>query len=802
MYAVLFLCLLLSGCVTLKDPEASQEYSADLVATIGPGQTAGQTFVSRRPRLNQVQLWLRQVKPPLRPETEVFAELYASPEAGQPLARVTIPYSTIARSLIVTIPLPPQSEAPDQSYYLVLKTGDGAIGLLGRAEDAYPRGELQVNGAPVGADAAFRLSYDYGPAAMLDDAGQVLSRIWLVIPLLLLLWAPGRLLLSLFAGRLQLDWGERSALSVGLSMALVPLVMLWTTTLGLHWSRAWVILVYALVAGGLAWRAWRALRAWKNRPHQFRLSLDGTDLALAAILLFSLAIRLAMVRDLAAPAWVDPVHHATITRLILQEGGFPQSYAASMESEANSYHTGFHSLAAVFHWLSGLDLPEDLLLLGQVLNAACLLGVYLLTTTLTKNRQAGLFAALIAGFFSPMPAYYTSWGRYTQLAGLVILPAAFKLVLVILEDGYNSLKYRSGWMVLAAVACGGLFMTHYRVAIFLALLLAAYLFGETLRSLDKRPLWQSAPPALGRLCVVAWIALLLTLPWWPNFYQSLITPRLGQNPSAPTPLVVDWGLLTPAYGRAALLLAAGGLVWSIFRARWFGPVLALWVGLLYLSANQGILGLPMPTGINKTSVEIMLFMPIAVLGGFLIGDLVVLASRRIPANLLRPYHFCIALIAVALGVSGAQKLLPILNPATLLFRQADRQAIAWLDENLPQGERFVINPFLWGYDLYAGQDGGAWITPLSGRGTLPPPVLYGLNDEGEVRNITQASRLVLEKGKDPAALSAVMGAQDIRYVFTGRRGGAISPTTLNNSPLFENSLSPGWCMDLSPTLTG
>jgi hypothetical protein len=779
LVAVYFLCLFLSGCVTLKDPEASQEYSADLVATIGPGQTAGQTFVSRRPRLNQVQLWLRQVKPPLRPDAEVFVELYASPESPQPLARLPIRYSTITRSLLVTIALPPQSAAPGQSYYLVLKTGDGSVAILGRAEDAYPHGELRVNDRPVEADAAFRLGYNYDLYAAIDDITRALSGLWLVIPLLLLLWVPGRLLITLVEDRLHLDWGERSALAVGLSMAIVPLVMLWTTTLQLNWTRAGVILVYTMAALCLAWRTWRK----RSRP--YHLSLHSTDLALAAILIFSLAIRLAMVRDLAAPAWVDPVHHATIMRQIVQEGSFPHSYLATMQSEASGYHPGFHSLAAVFHWLSGLDLPEDLLLLGQVLNAACILGMYLLATTLTKNRQAGLFAALLAGLFSPMPAYYTSWGRYTQLAGLVLLPAALKLILASLEEKQTGWKSQLSLWSLAALACGGLFMIHYRVAIFLALLLAAILVGESLRSLDKLPLWKSLPPILGRLVCIACLAFFLTLPWWPNLFQNMIEPRLALKPPGPVPLAVDWGLLTPAYGTATLVLAAIGLVWSIVRRRWFGPVLALWIGLLYMSANQGMLALPVSTGINKTSVEIMLFMPVAVLGGFLLSDLIGLTGRLMPAGLLRPYHQGIALVAAILAVIGAQKLLPILNPSTLLFRQADRGGITWIQNNLPEDARFLVNPFLWGYGLYAGQDGGAWITPLTGRLTLPPPVLYGLGDKAEVHNITLASRQALDNGKNPPALHALMQQQGLGYIFTGGRGGAISPIALMNSPFFE-----------------
>ena len=779
VFAVLFLCLCLSGCVTLKDPEASQEYSADVVATIEPGQTAGQTIVSRRPRLNQVQLWLRQARPPEQPDSEVVVELYTSPQAEQPLASLPVSYPKITGGLPVTIPIPPQASKPNQSYYLVLKTSDGAVSLLGRAEDAYPLGELWINGQPVDADAAFRLAYDYNLPAMLGDTGKALGKTWLVIPLLLLLWVPGRLLLTIIEDRAQLDWGERSALALGLSMAIVPLVMLWTTTLGLRWSRIVVIGVYALIAVALGWRS------WKNRPAKFRLSLGAHDLALAAILVFSLALRLAMVRDLAAPAWVDPVHHATLTRMILEEGGFPSSYSASIEGDAGGYHLGFHSLAAVLHWLSGLELSDDLLLLGQVINAGCILGMYLFTTALTHSRRTGLFAALIAGVFSPMPAYYTSWGRYTQLAGLVILPAALKLVQVSLDDRSPAWKERLGLWGLAALACGGLFLTHYRVAAFLALLLAAYLLGQILHGLDKQPLWQSLPPVLGRLGAVAGLALVITLPWWPSLYSSMIEPRLALAPPMPASLAVDWGLLTPVYGRATLILAVVGLFWSILRARWFGPVLALWIGLLYLSANQGMLRLPVDTGINKTSVEIMLFMPVAALGGFFIADLVDLLNGFIPPQLRKIFLVALATVTIGLALLGAKKLLPILNPATLLFRQADRSAIAWIDENLGENERFLINPFLWGYGLYAGQDGGFWINPLTGRGTLPPPVLYGLGEAGLVRDITQTSRQVLEHGKDPAALHTLMQVQGINYIYIGRRGGAISPAALGQSALFE-----------------
>jgi hypothetical protein len=48
----LLLGLLTSGCITLHDPEAGQEFRADIVSNLKAGGKAGQTIISRRARLN------------------------------------------------------------------------------------------------------------------------------------------------------------------------------------------------------------------------------------------------------------------------------------------------------------------------------------------------------------------------------------------------------------------------------------------------------------------------------------------------------------------------------------------------------------------------------------------------------------------------------------------------------------------------------------------------------------------------------------------------------------------------------
>jgi hypothetical protein len=51
------LAALLSSCITLNDPEVSQEYRANAIGTITSDQTVGQTFVSRRRNFENITIW-------------------------------------------------------------------------------------------------------------------------------------------------------------------------------------------------------------------------------------------------------------------------------------------------------------------------------------------------------------------------------------------------------------------------------------------------------------------------------------------------------------------------------------------------------------------------------------------------------------------------------------------------------------------------------------------------------------------------------------------------------------------------
>ncbi len=796
------LLLGLSGCVTLADPEASQVYNSDSVGTLDAQSTLGQTFVSRRPHLNGITIWL--TPPPPSPSNitksiiqTITVKLFHSPADTTPVFSTTLTTPTNGSYVPFTISMPGQGNPAGQVFYLLMTVNSGSLQVNGRNEDAYPDGQAYLNGQPVDTDIAFRATYNYTAAAVLQDLGQYARNSWLIVPLLILVWLPGWLLIDISGLRQHFDFGQQTAISVGLSLALVPVVMLWTTVLKLKWSgREVSIAAVVLLVIFIARLIYRWITARNKLPDPSNeLSLPPPaspkntlqrrhlpTVALMVIFLVSLLIRFIMVRDLATPAWVDSVHHALITRLIMTNGGFPSTYLPYLDISPTAYHPGFHSLAAAFTWLSGLQLDRSLLILGQFLNALCIFAVYLLATSLTRSSTAGVVAAFVTGFITPMPAYYTSWGRYTELTGLLVLPVALALLQLGLDEKNQKLR---PWIILfGAISLAGLFMIHYRVIAFVVCLLLAYLvFRFAIKS--YRPATGFKHTMLVIL-IMAFASLLLVLPWFIPTLKAILLPRLG-IPAAQAAIApfqdFSWPYLTSALGKQALAVAGLGLLWAVIKKQLFAFILLAWVLLMFILANLDVLKLPGAGLITNLSVEIILFIPLSILAGYFIAQLYATWQELFSVGSNLTLLVIVSLFLLLAGYLGSKQLVAILNSITLLSRQADLPAIQWVDQNIPVDETIVLNPFAWGYGIYAGNDGGYWISPLSGRQTLPPPVLYGLGSTA--KGISQQAEQIIALSSNPAALRNYFLSLQLHYIFTGERGGVIPPGKLASSGLFD-----------------
>jgi len=248
----------------------------------------------------------------------------------------------------------------------------------------------------------------------------------------------------------------------------------------------------------------------------------------------------------------------------------------------------------------------------------------------------------------------------------------------------------------------------------------------------------------------------------------------------------SWQFLNGALGKYVNAIALIGIAWGFLHRQRYTFVISIWVVMLFMLANLGVLRLPGTGLINNNSVEIMLFMPLSALCGILLADILGGWGAMMPPVFKIFFRITISIFMVSLVFIGIKNIFPILNPITMLSRNADKPAFKWLDDNIPKDATVIINPFLWGYGIYAGNDGGFWITPVAGRRTIPPPIIFAMGESTSQKGaVSELSKQLLDTSNSQYELYNFMKTQNIDYIFIGARGGVLSPKLLNTSPGFQ-----------------
>src|SRR5262249_23584308 len=227
--------------------------------------TIGQTFLASENGLDGVDVYLT---PQGGPQDDIRLELLPAPQTagdGSILATASLPAGALSAPGFYHFAFPPQPDSRLRSYYLRLTyTGPGDL-LVGHGpNDSYLQGALYRNDGPDdGAQMAFRLDYD--PALLAYGvAEQVLTWLgWLALAALLFVVPGWALLAWLWPRGHELSWGEQLGLAVGLSLALYPILFLWTNLVGLRLGWLYAALPAAL---GLVALGWRLVRRWSATP--------------------------------------------------------------------------------------------------------------------------------------------------------------------------------------------------------------------------------------------------------------------------------------------------------------------------------------------------------------------------------------------------------------------------------------------------------------------------------------------------------------------------------------------------------
>ncbi len=617
--------------------------------------------------------------------------------------------------------------------------------------------------------------------------------ILLLYPLLIAL--PGAAVYGLLAARLPAMMTAMPLLTaLGLGLALWPILLLYTTLLHIPAGSIWLyalLLISALII-------YRQRRQFHLQPPRLETGLLGVAL------LTSLVVRLYAIRDLVAPLYGDSVHHTIVTQLIADRGGVPTDYLPYIPLTSFTYHFGFHTQAALAMWAAGLDAPTAVLYIGQALNALTVLAAYYLSAGLFYPARwakwAGLVSALLTGLVSVMPDYYFNWGRYTQLAGQATLPFAM-LALVALAQDVRSLRQRGPLILLNILLIVGLFLSHYRVLIFYAAWVLVVIIWRILSpdlalpladfSLDEangeegragginqastpplvparmpRPNLKSKIENLKSGLLIGLGALLLAAPWLLNLVNNYFGGLVDRLKNISDDYLASYNtgsllgeldiwLIVPAGLAIVLALVLCVATWKQAGLRPLhlgAAAVGLWVGALYLIANPyiGKFRLPGAGAVNNFAVGIMLYIPAALLIGYLVGWLLNLVGNigPLPKSNLPRYILAAVYVVACAGLMFADNtgtqgtgLFTVKGPDShsIIVAPADVAAIRWLGQHSAAGDKVLIaavpaNEFRG--QAVVGIDGGMWVAPLAAREVSAPPLVAG-NERTRDSNLQQ-----------------------------------------------------------------
>ncbi len=509
-----------------------------------------------------------------------------------------------------------------------------------------------------------------------------------------------------------------------------------------------------------------------------------------------------------------------MVRVAAESGRAPISLRPYLPVDDLPYHWGYHVFAATLMRLGGLGLPEAVIVPGQILNALCGMAVAGMAGYLWRRPAASVGAAIAVGLISIMPAYYVSWGRYTQLCGLLMLPG-----LCIAWGEALRAGGRRRWS-LVALLLAGLSLVHFRVLLFAMALLAAqaivWAARQPLAALRSR-LLAALAAGLGAAAITApWIALLARRALLPALasagglagggsYNALSAGLLWSRQNElliAAGLLGAWLGLRRRAGAAAIillwvaLLAAEANPWLIvYVSPGAGALLLIWglsqrsmpavlLGVGMLLINPRTVALPYLWLITNDVLVISLFVPL----GVLVGGAAALLYAALPPARRWPRAAGVGAAAAALALAGwgADDQRDVLNQSTVTATADDRAAITWAAANTPADARFLVNNTGWLDAMRRSTDGGWWLLPLAGRSTTTPPVLYIYGDPAYVRHVhdVEAAIASYRPGQEQVILDLI-AREGITHIYLGAKGGTLTPELFAGRPGFRTVYQKG-----------
>jgi hypothetical protein len=417
----------------------------------------------------------------------------------------------------------------------------------------------------------------------------------------------------------------------------------------------------------------------------------------------SAILRLAFITRTFVPPYFDSVEHFRITKGLvnaLESSTLPKMIPTLVPSY---YHLGFHFLAAFLALGLRANPIDVILVLGQVILAAIPIPIFFVLQYETHSDAAAFFGILLAGFGWYMPGFAINWGKYPALAGLLALEIVLSIAFFISQD--KPYRNRITWIgiLLLGIVISTLF--HSRTLVVVVFSFAGWFVAGRIQTFPKTAQYVSLGLLLSGSIVV-----------------GILIQREPLLALALEPYLSDglWiTLIIVVMSPFALIKFPRGFYFSILF------ILFIFIAL-FIPIGKLVPGFENQTLLDRPFVEIVLYLPLSLLGGLgLAGLMQSVRGIRVFPEQMHPYTAILIVGIVGLIAIGRYDFYP--SDCCNFVRYDDTVAFDWIDRNLPSDARILIastsmnvlpsgpsaNP--------TGTDAGIWIPMLTGQNVAFAP---------------------------------------------------------------------------------
>lgn len=588
---------------------------------------------------------------------------------------------------------------------------------------------------------------------------------------ILLFLGPGFCIVSILYNHSLKGLTHWFVLSLTASVSLLGVLLAWLKLANLHINLP--ILLSICLAGWIA----SFIYLWRNkRQIEFKkYSINIHEIVLWIVSLGSGLIVLWLLGHQVAGLGSDSYHHTLIAQLIHDNGGLPNDYQPATDRLISfSYHYGYHAMIAALMWLSGWGSRLLVLVSGALLVMFTTLSIALLTEEITEKPIAGIAAGILTGLVFVLPIHMLQWGRYPQMSAIALIAVFLEGIIAYYKHRDRPIDLRK--IALFGLIAAGIALTHYRVTIMAAL---AVVFLVLLIK-DRKYSIKSNYQLLLSMLATAGIALFLFSPWLWRVVQAHQTgyaiTLADINPAYYSIFRLDPNVLNYPTNLLVVVIIGAGLIWGMIKQKWFIFWLSVWPIAMLLLSDPRIFSLSM----DRISVIVSLYLPAAVLGGWLIQEVYMHIK-----NVYHPILTAALLVPIIWsGTVAVNKNLVLSNFVT----PQDLAAAEWIKANTPSDAYFAVNTFKFDFssNFVIGIDAGYWLPLLANRSTVTIPMIYEIEMFQRPDGLQQLMELY-NLGSDLTTQKAIdyLQQEKITYIYIGENGGRIDPNLLLKSTEFS-----------------